>query len=382
MVVSVALAVVTLAARRHCRLLRTRGARRLVRRSTRRPSDADVPDGRRSELQNAVALNSGLFNASRVVGPALAGLVIAAADTGVCFVVNAMSFLGAVALYLIRERAVPGREAARDAGRRRDPRGPRVGGATPPRANRALRGDGRQHGGLQLQRARPVLASQTLHAGAATFGFFRPPSSRGAPRRARHGGALRRRVRALSSPARPDQPRHVRLAFADGSTWRSFSACCSSCSFSLFTSSANALVQLASAAAPARLVIGRSRSAFAGLAPIGGLVAGFLAEQGGTELAFGLAGVAGLLAIAWAAYSLFSSLCGPPGSRRDGTAPLRYGSCRHRTDVTPPPPRHPGRAMPNSAARQLVDDVSQSGPSPLRGEASPDRPARRATLLQ
>ena len=31
-----------------------------------------------SELQNAVALNSGLFNASRVIGPALAGLLIAA----------------------------------------------------------------------------------------------------------------------------------------------------------------------------------------------------------------------------------------------------------------------------------------------------------------
>ena len=47
--------------------------------------------------------------------------------------------------------------------------------------------------------------------------------------------------------------------------------------------------------------------AFAGLAPIGGLVAGWLAEQGGTALAFGLAGVAGLLAIAWArATPLFS----------------------------------------------------------------------------
>src|SRR4029079_5325152 len=44
-------------------------------------------------LPNAVALNSGLFNASRVIGPALAGVMIAAAGVGFCFVVNAVSFL-------------------------------------------------------------------------------------------------------------------------------------------------------------------------------------------------------------------------------------------------------------------------------------------------
>ncbi|HEU0057363.1 MAG TPA: MFS transporter, partial [Gaiella sp.] len=77
-------------------------------------------------------------------------------------------------------------------------------------------------------------------------------------------------------------------------------------SFAFFTSSANALVQLASPAHLRGRVMSLYLFAFAGLAPIGGLVAGFLAELGGTELAFGLAGVAGLLAIAWAAYSLFS----------------------------------------------------------------------------
>jgi len=71
-------------------------------------------------------------------------------------------------------------------------------------------------------------------------------------------------------------------------------------SFSLFTASANALVQLA---APDHLrgrVISLYLFAFAGLAPIGGLVAGWLAEQGGTPLAFAVAGLAGLAAAAWA----------------------------------------------------------------------------------
>src|SRR5713101_4068515 len=46
----------------------------------------------REDLSNAVALNSTVFNASRVVGPPLAGLVYAAAGPGWCFAINAVSF--------------------------------------------------------------------------------------------------------------------------------------------------------------------------------------------------------------------------------------------------------------------------------------------------
>ncbi len=48
-------------------------------------------------LPNAVALNAGLFNGSRVIGPAIAGVVIATFGTGICFVVNAFSFLAVLA---------------------------------------------------------------------------------------------------------------------------------------------------------------------------------------------------------------------------------------------------------------------------------------------
>jgi MFS family permease len=44
-------------------------------------------------LMNAVALNSSLFNAARIVGPALAGLVMGAWGIGWCFALNALSFL-------------------------------------------------------------------------------------------------------------------------------------------------------------------------------------------------------------------------------------------------------------------------------------------------
>ena len=46
----------------------------------------------RESLPNAIALNSSLFNASRIFGPAVAGIVYGFAGAGVCFLFNAVSF--------------------------------------------------------------------------------------------------------------------------------------------------------------------------------------------------------------------------------------------------------------------------------------------------
>jgi MFS family permease len=54
----------------------------------------------RSSLMNAIALNSGLFNASRVLGPALAGLCLARFGTTAPFVLNGVSYLAAIAALL------------------------------------------------------------------------------------------------------------------------------------------------------------------------------------------------------------------------------------------------------------------------------------------
>ncbi|MEJ5329206.1 MAG: MFS transporter [Desulfobaccales bacterium] len=57
----------------------------------------------KADLANAIALNSTLFNGTRVVGPALAGVCIAAVGMANCFYLNAVSFLAVlVALAVIR----------------------------------------------------------------------------------------------------------------------------------------------------------------------------------------------------------------------------------------------------------------------------------------
>ena len=57
----------------------------------------------RADLMNAIALNSSVFNLAAVVGPAVAGLLIAAVGVPICFLANSVSYLAAiVALALMR----------------------------------------------------------------------------------------------------------------------------------------------------------------------------------------------------------------------------------------------------------------------------------------
>jgi len=64
--------------------------------------------GDRDDLPNAIALNSSMFNAARLIGPAVAGLVVAAAGEGICILINAVSYVAVlVALLAIHARGRP-----------------------------------------------------------------------------------------------------------------------------------------------------------------------------------------------------------------------------------------------------------------------------------
>jgi MFS family permease len=51
---------------------------------------------KKEDLVNAIAMNSAMFNAARLIGPSVAGIVIAAAGIGICFLLNAISFLSVI----------------------------------------------------------------------------------------------------------------------------------------------------------------------------------------------------------------------------------------------------------------------------------------------
>jgi MFS family permease len=253
----------------------------------------------REELPNAVALNASLFNASRVVGPAAAGVIIAAFGVTVCFALNTISFLAVLtSLALMRSDELFAPE--------RPERHPSVLSSI-----REGLGYARRSPRVRLVLAMtlvvstvgfnfhvlvPVLASETLDAGPRTFGILSAAFGAGALAGALMSATLARAswrallagVGGFSVALLALAPLHtvvgcVLLLFVVG-------VC-----FTLWTSNSQSLLQLS---APDHLrgrVVSLYLFAFAGLAPLGGLLAGWLSDVGGTELAFGVAGVTGLL---------------------------------------------------------------------------------------
>lgn len=126
----------------------------------------------RERVRNAVSLNSILVNTARAVGPALAGLLIATAGIGVCFLVNAVSYAAVlVALRGMDTHAlVPSPPAERGRGQVRE--GLRYVGRVPellvPLMMLALIGTLAYEFSVVL----PVLADTTLGGGAGTYALL------------------------------------------------------------------------------------------------------------------------------------------------------------------------------------------------------------------
>ena len=70
----------------------------------------------KADLGNAIALNSSMVNVARLLGPSIAGVVIAATNEGWCFLIDGVSYLGVIAALIamrIPPRPAPVDEAAR-----------------------------------------------------------------------------------------------------------------------------------------------------------------------------------------------------------------------------------------------------------------------------
>lgn len=66
----------------------------------------------RGDLPNAIAINSSMVNGARLIGPAIAGIVVASFGVGWCFLIDGLSYLAVIAsLLLMRLAALTGRGA-------------------------------------------------------------------------------------------------------------------------------------------------------------------------------------------------------------------------------------------------------------------------------
>jgi MFS family permease len=134
----------------------------------------------RADLPNAIALNSSMFNASRIIGPSIGGAVIAAVGEGWCFILDAVSYVAVIVSLLAMRLPArpPQRERARIVDELRGGFG-YVFGFAPVRElllNVALVGTM----GMPYAVLMPVFAAKVLHGDAGTQGLLMGASGVGA----------------------------------------------------------------------------------------------------------------------------------------------------------------------------------------------------------
>jgi len=133
----------------------------------------------RGDLMNAIALNSSMFNGARVLGPAVAGVLVATIGEGWCFAANAVSYVAVIA-GLLRMTLPPFARRGDRAGLRRVLEGFRfAAGAAPIRALLLLVAV-MSFCGMPYAVLMPIFSDRILHGGARTLGVLMACSGLGA----------------------------------------------------------------------------------------------------------------------------------------------------------------------------------------------------------
>jgi MFS family permease len=257
---------------------------------------------------NAVSLNSVIVQAARIVGPAIAGLLIAGFGVVPCFALNALTFVAMIfALWGMDPDGLhPGPVAARERGAIRAAL--RYVRATPelavPLALMALVGTL----GFNFQVVLPLLAKFSFGGGAMTYGVLVSAMAvgsivgalvNGAQGRTGPGliaaGALAFGILALLCGAAPTLALEIPVLAGLGAAAVTFAA------------TINSTLQLAVSHEMRGRVMALYSVVFLGSTPIGGPLVGWLSQTYDPRVALLLAGITGLSA-AWAARICFARL--------------------------------------------------------------------------
>lgn len=135
---------------------------------------------RKEDLASAIALNSSLVNAARLVGPSIAGLLIAAVGSGICFLIDGISYI-AVIVALLAMKIKPRKMAAHNGNPlQRLKEGFTYAFGFPPIRAILLLLALFSFMGTSLTILIPIFATKILHGGPQTLGFLMAASGVGA----------------------------------------------------------------------------------------------------------------------------------------------------------------------------------------------------------
>lgn len=253
----------------------------------------------RSELGNAIALNTSLNNATRIIGPALAGVLIGTTGLGVCFALNAISFIPVIwAISAMRISEFHAQSDVRRSGPLLD--SIRIGlhyaRHTKTVAIVLVMMFVVSFLAINFNVLLPVLARQTMHGGPQTYGWITAVFGLGALIGALLAASRSRASRTLLLIAcAAFGIGQVALATQHTFTPVAVALLSTGIAYTIYTASTNALVQLATPGFLQGRVGGLYNYVFLASGPLGSLLAGWLCERGGTGLAFATGGIAAVV---------------------------------------------------------------------------------------
>jgi MFS family permease len=249
------------------------------------------------DLRNAVSLNSVLVNAARAVGPGVAGVIIAAGGIGICFLINAASFVAVVYTLCTLDTSAlnPSPPAARGNGQLRE--GLRYVRATPSLAVPLLMMAVVGCLAYEFQVTLPVLARSTFGGGADAAGFLTSAMGIGAVFGGLYVAARGKTgVRALVNSAAMFAV-VLFLATIAPTLWLELIAMALVGGVSVgFLSKGNSTLQLTAEPSMRGRVMALWAVAFLGSTPIGGPIAGAVSDSLGGRAGLLLGAIACLVA--------------------------------------------------------------------------------------
>ena len=249
------------------------------------------------QLRNAITLNSVTVNAARAVGPGIGGILIATVGVGVCFLLNAASFVAVVVSLMLMNRSQlrPSPPTPRAKGQLREgfEYALRTRNIIVPLAMMGLVG----LLAYEFQVSLPVLAQRTFHGGSEVYGFITASMGVGAVvgglfTAARGRTGIRAMVIAstgfgcaimVCAYAPNLAVVYIAMLFAG---WASVS----------FISIGNSTIQLAARPEMRGRVISLWQVAFQGTTPIGGPLVGWIIAASDPRTGLAVGGVACLVA--------------------------------------------------------------------------------------
>jgi MFS family permease len=253
---------------------------------------------KKEDLGNAIALNSMMFNGARLIGPSIAGLILATTGEGICFMINAVSYIFVIASLLMmkvkpRETQIMEPHLIKEI---KD--GFRYAFGFAPIKHLLLLLGIVNLMGASYQVLMPVFAKEILHGGSDTFGFLMGAAGLGALLGAVYLASresVLRLGKIIPSAASMFGAGLIIMAFIKVVPLTLLLMVFVGLGLMLHTASSNTILQTITDDDKRGRVMSFYTMAIMGTAPFGSLIAGYLAKTIGTQETIAVGGISCLI---------------------------------------------------------------------------------------